>query len=112
MRRTTEVVLVTAVLIGAPAALGVIGRSGPASPPLPAGAQNVSESAAAAAQPFLEALGLTAGVCRWEGAGRSSIHCTLKPKGSCEIGIRSGTASCMQPGTGTTDYLFSEASAP
>ena len=100
------------MLVGLPAAVGVIARSESAPAP-PLAAEAAPLSARAAAAPFLQLAGLRARSCRFDLRGRSSIACTLRPKGECAIDVSAGTGQCEQPRKGSTQYLlFQSATAP
>ena len=108
MRRSAGLLGVIAVLVGIPAAVGVIARS--ESGPAPPASTSTALSARATADPFLKLAGLQARDCRFNLVGRSSISCTLKPRGKCEIDVNAGTAQCDRPGTGWTEYLLLQSS--
>jgi hypothetical protein len=105
MRRSAGVLGVIAVLVGIPATVGVIAHSNSAPSP-PAAERSTTLSARAAADPFLRLARIRARSCRFDLVGHSSINCTLKPGGECEIEPSAGTAQCEQPGKGSTHYLL------
>jgi hypothetical protein len=105
MHRSAGVLAVIAVLVGIPAAVGVIAHAEGAPAPAP-DARSATLSALAVADPFLRLADVRVRSCRFDLVGRSSISCTLIPKGNCEIDPDAGTAQCERPGKDSTLYLL------